>query len=160
MLDQEFQLFLHIARPYAALLTGHDKTRIANWIQILCSIHGKDCCSGMKSIRNDYIMALTSWVYWRLSTFIYFDNLFVCSYLYDLRTPGPFVDYPPLKYLLSLPDATARMNDPRPITDPTHPEAEKFLCSQMIPEDGAFCYIAVTGDLVNKVTGKDETKII
>ncbi|CAH0560255.1 unnamed protein product [Brassicogethes aeneus] len=137
ILDQEFQLFLHIARPYAGVLKGHDKTRIANWLQILCSIHGKECCSAMKSIRNDYIMALL-------------------SYLHDLRTPGPFMDYPPLKYLVSLPDAASKINDPRPITDPTHPEADKFLCSQHIPEDGAFCYIAITGELINHVTEKED----
>lgn len=59
ILDQEFQLFLYLARPYAYMLrNGNDRTRIAAWLQMLCSIHGMESCSSMKAIRNDYMMAL------------------------------------------------------------------------------------------------------
>lgn len=43
--------------------------------------------------------------------------------------------------------------DNRPLTDPTGPEASEFLSSQPIPHDGAFCYIAITGDLVTSTVG-------
>lgn len=41
----------------------------------------------------------------------------------------------------------------KPITDPTGPEATDFLASQPVPEEGAFCYIAITGDLVDSSLG-------
>ncbi|CAH1992630.1 unnamed protein product [Acanthoscelides obtectus] len=59
ILDQEFQLLLYIAKPYAfMILNGNDRTRVAAWFQMLCSIHGGSSCSSMKAIRNDYLMAL------------------------------------------------------------------------------------------------------
>lgn len=59
ILDQEFQFLLYIARPYAAMLKGRfDRTRVATWLQTLCTIHGEGACSSMRGIRNDYIMAL------------------------------------------------------------------------------------------------------
>jgi len=58
-LDQEFQIFLYLAKPYASMITGGaERTRVAAWLQILCSIYGNECCSKMKAVRNDYMMAL------------------------------------------------------------------------------------------------------
>ncbi|EFA02313.1 uncharacterized protein LOC664256 [Tribolium castaneum] len=127
VLDQEFQYLLYLTRPYAALLPAEDKTRTAAWLQTLCTIHG-EACSAMKAIRNDYIMALV-------------------GYLHDLRIVGPFTDYPPdfLEPLNKAAKKSARIN---PVIDPTGPEANQFLLDQPVPDDGAFCYVALTGDLV------------
>ncbi|XP_023022037.1 uncharacterized protein [Leptinotarsa decemlineata] len=131
ILDQEFQLFLYIARPYAYLIrNGNDRTRIAAWLQMLCSIHGKDSCSSMKAMRNDYMMALL-------------------GYLQDLRAVGPFADLPSWKTLVPLAEAAKTAAENKPIIDPTGAEANEFLLNQPVPEDGAFCYIALTGDLIS-----------
>lgn len=58
ILDQEFQFLLYLARPYAALLTNvDDRTKVATWLQMLCTIQD-DACSSMRGIRNDYLMSL------------------------------------------------------------------------------------------------------
>lgn len=58
ILDQEFQFMLYLARPYASLLHNNDdRTKIATWLQTLCTIH-EGSCSSMRGIRNDYMMAL------------------------------------------------------------------------------------------------------
>ncbi|XP_056644785.1 uncharacterized protein LOC130450433 [Diorhabda sublineata] len=130
ILDQEFQFYLYISRPYAYLIrNGSDRTRVAAWLQMLCSIHGNDCCSSMKAIRNDYMMAFL-------------------GYLQDLRSVGPFADLPSWKTLPPLAEAAKAAAENKPITDPTGAEANEFLMNQPVPEDGAFCYIALTGDLV------------
>ncbi|KAJ8982707.1 hypothetical protein NQ317_004516 [Molorchus minor] len=124
ILDQEFQLFLYIAKPYAYLITnGNDRTRVAAWLQMLCSIHGNTCCSGMKAIRNDYMMAL-------------------------LGSVGPFADLPSWKTLKPLAEAAKDSSENQPIIDPTGSEANEFLLEQPMPDDGAFCYIALTGEMI------------
>ncbi|XP_018571602.1 vasodilator-stimulated phosphoprotein-like [Anoplophora glabripennis] len=130
ILDQEFQLYLYIAKPYAYLLkNGNDRTRVASWLQMLCSIHGKESCSSMKAIRNDYMMALL-------------------GYLQDLRSVGPFAELPSWKTLVPLAEAAKAAAENKPITDPTGIEANEFLTNQPMPDDGAFCYIALTGEMV------------
>lgn len=130
ILEQEFQMYLFMARPYAAMLpNANDRTRVAAWLQILCSIHGDKHCSSMKAIRNDYMMLLL-------------------GYLQDLRASGPFEDYPSWKTLDPLVEAVKSSNRETPITDPTGPHVNEFLMDQPMPEDGAFCYIALTGDLI------------
>ncbi|KAK4886813.1 hypothetical protein RN001_003084 [Aquatica leii] len=130
ILDQEFQFFLYLARPYAAMLSnGDDRTRIAAWLQTLCTIHGRSC-SSMRAIRNDYMMALL-------------------GYIHDLRVTGPFKEYPPWTTLQPLADAAKQCCDSKPITDPTGPDANEFLAALPVPQDGAFCYIAITGDLID-----------
>ncbi|KAF5302906.1 hypothetical protein FQA39_LY02086 [Lamprigera yunnana] len=130
ILDQEFQFFLYLARPYAAMLSnGDDRTRVAAWLQTLCTIHGRSC-SSMRAIRNDYMMALL-------------------GYVHDLRVIGPFREYPPWSTLQPLADAAKQCCDRKPITDPTGPDANEFLASLPVPQDGAFCYIAITGDLID-----------
>ncbi|CAG9819672.1 unnamed protein product [Phaedon cochleariae] len=131
ILDQEFQLFLYIARPYAFLIRiGNDRTRIAAWLQMLCSIQGRESCSSMKAIRNDYMMALL-------------------GYLQDLRSVGPFAELPSWKTLTPLAEAAKNAAENKPIIDPTGSEANEFLINQPMPDDGAFCYIALNGDLVS-----------
>nr|CAH7753598.1 unnamed protein product [Callosobruchus chinensis]CAH7754394.1 unnamed protein product [Callosobruchus chinensis] len=130
ILDQEFQLLLYIAKPYAFMISnGNDRTRVAAWFQMLCSIHGNSSCSSMKAIRNDYLMALL-------------------GYLQDLRAIGPFADLPSWKTLKPLAEAAKIAAENSPIIDPTGLEANEFLLNQPVPEDGAFCYIALTGELV------------
>lgn len=58
ILDQEFQFLLYLARPYATMLTNiDDRTKVATWLQMLCTIQD-DACSSMRGIRNDYLMSL------------------------------------------------------------------------------------------------------
>lgn len=130
LLDWEFQYLLHVARPYAALMTTvQDKTRVAKWLQKLCSIRMDVACSRMKGVRNDYMMALL-------------------GYLYDLRLTGPFEHPPPDGPLETLETAMDRLKDTYPITVPTQSDVDEFLSDQPTPaEGGAFCYIAISGDL-------------
>lgn len=137
ILDHEFQFYLYLARPYAYLIkNGSDRTRAATWFQVLCSIHGPTSCSSMKAIRNDYMMALL-------------------GYLHDLRVVGPFAELPSWKTLPSLAEAAKAAAENNPITDPTGGEANEFLMNQPFPDDGAFCYIALTGDMVVKHLNPD-----
>lgn len=130
LLDWEFQYLLHIARPYAALMTTiQDKTRVAKWLQKLCSIRMDIACSKMKGVRNDYMMALL-------------------GYLYDLRLTGPFEHPPPDGPLEQLEKAMEKLKDTYPLTVPTQNDVNEFLSDQPAPaEGGAFCYIAISGDL-------------
>lgn len=130
LLDWEFQYLLHIARPYAALMTTvQDKTRVAKWLQKLCGIRMDIKCSKMKGVRNDYMMALL-------------------GYLYDLRLTGPFEHPPPDGPLENLEMAMDKLKDSYPLTVPTQNDVNEFLSEQPAPsEGGAFCYIAISGDL-------------
>lgn len=135
ILDQEFMFLLYLARPYAALmLTCEDRTKMACWIQTLCTIYGRNFCSSMKAIRNDYIMALL-------------------GYLCDLRAVGPFTEKPPWKQLKSLAEAAKDAYNTSSILDPTSATANDFLKGQPVPEDGAFCYVALTGELIQSNFG-------
>ncbi|CAG2062731.1 unnamed protein product [Timema podura] len=127
-LDEEFQLLLYLARPYAALLVcSQDKTKVASWLQTLCAV-GPKACIFMKGIRNDYMKALL-------------------GYVSELRVVGPFQGYPPQETLLSIHVAAKSAAQKRPFTDPTTKEANDFLRSQPVPENGAFCYVAITGNV-------------
>ncbi|XP_060531631.1 uncharacterized protein LOC132705192 [Cylas formicarius] len=131
ILDQEFQFFLYLAKPYAAMITGGaERTRVSAWLQILCSIHGIQSCSKMKAIRNDYMMALL-------------------GYIQDMRVVGPFAELPSWQTLKPLAEAAKLAAEHCPITDPSGSHADEFLAEQPMPDDGAFCYIALTGDLVS-----------
>ncbi|XP_069675863.1 uncharacterized protein [Periplaneta americana] len=136
MLDEEFRLFLYLVRPYAALLPNpEDRMKVASWIQLLCSVKGKDVCVGMRSLRNDYIR-----------------SLYGC--LNELYVIFPFKDYaphPPLPLPTTLTKGQARPK--KHMLDPTSAEANAFLKEQPIPETGAFCYLAITGDLLDSSLG-------
>lgn len=73
---------------------------------------------------------------------------FCFRYLQDLRSVGPFAELPSWKSLVPLAEAAKAAAENKPITDPTGAEANEFLMNQPMPDDGAFCYIALTGDLV------------
>ncbi|KAL3266148.1 hypothetical protein HHI36_010333 [Cryptolaemus montrouzieri] len=134
ILDQEFQLFLYLARPYAALmLNAEDRTKVCCWLQTLCTIQG-NCCSSMKAVRNDYMMALL-------------------GYICDLRAVGPFTEKPPWKTLPPLAQTAKETFDNTTVLDPTSTMANEFLQNQPVPEDGAFCYIALNGDLIESSFG-------
>uniref|UniRef100_T1H9X1 DUF4485 domain-containing protein n=1 Tax=Rhodnius prolixus TaxID=13249 RepID=T1H9X1_RHOPR len=75
LLDQEFMYFLHMAKPYAALISiPAGKAKVALWLQTLATIRVTSCLA-MKGIRNDYMQTLL-------------------GYIHDLRVTGPFQDYP------------------------------------------------------------------
>lgn len=134
ILDQEFQFLLYLARPYATLIpNGDDRTKVASWLQMLCSIC-EDVCSSMRAIRNDYMMALLGCVH-------------------ELRVAGPFNEYPPWRTLIPLAEAAKQSAGSKPLTDPTSPEADEFLSGQPVPSEGAFCYVALTGDLISSSLG-------
>lgn len=80
-----------------------------------------------------------------------FVFLFAFSYAQDLRIVGPFAEYPPIRKLPPLAEAAklaSASSEERPLTDPAGPEATEFLSHQPVPDEGAFCYIALTGDLI------------
>lgn len=131
LLDWEFQFLLHMARPYAALMTTvSDKTNAAKWIRKLCGIRMDLACTKMKGVRNDYMMAFL-------------------GYVYDLRLTGPFENPPPDGPLDNLEKAMEKVKySYPPLTVPSQNDVDEFLADQPAPsEGGAFCYIAISGDL-------------
>ncbi|XP_050528184.1 uncharacterized protein LOC126898286 [Daktulosphaira vitifoliae] len=130
LLDWEFQYLLHVARPYAALITSiPDKTKLIKWLQKLCNVNIETECLKMRGVRNDYMMALL-------------------GYLYDLRLTGPFENPPPDGPLETLNKAMDKIKDSFPLTIPSQNDVNEFLAGQPTPADGgAFCYIAISGDL-------------
>ncbi|XP_043489335.1 uncharacterized protein LOC122515906 [Polistes fuscatus] len=128
-MDNEFWFLLYQIRPYAASIPSPNaRTIVTAWIQTLCRLSCNKC-SKMKGLRNDYAYALY-------------------GYVRDLRIAGPFQDYPPMKYLDSLPEAARRAAKKYPLTSPFSQEADSFIMEQPTTEEGAFCYIAVTGDVI------------
>ncbi|GLV35468.1 hypothetical protein CBL_01383 [Carabus blaptoides fortunei] len=127
--DEEFKFLLYLARPYVTLMKkGKDSTRAAGWLQKLCTIQDKSCTS-MKQLRNDYMRSLI-------------------GYLQDLRLVGLFKTFPMLK---SLPPLEEFASSGRKNRSPLHPNSEEtaeFLAAQHIPNEGAFCYVAITGELL------------
>ncbi|KAI4491207.1 hypothetical protein M0802_010303 [Mischocyttarus mexicanus] len=128
-MDNEFWFLLYQIRPYAALIPSPNaRTIVTAWIQTLCRLSCNKC-SKMKGLRNDYAYALY-------------------GYVRDLRIAGPFQDYPPMNYLNSLPEAARQAAKKYPLTSPFSQEADSFIMDQPTTEEGAFCYIAVTGDVI------------
>lgn len=66
---------------------------------------------------------------------------------------GPFTEYPPWRTLPPLIEAAKAASTAKPLTDPTCPEANEFLAGQPVPSEGAFCYVAITGDLITSNAG-------
>lgn len=123
VLDKQFQLYLYMAKPHIVLLKNRQEKLLASqWIQSLCCIN-KYSCTAAKSIRNDYMMALGGYLTTGLA--------------------GPFLKFPP--FPLTSIDKIPK--NEVPITDPTHHRVEEFLKSLPKPEEGAFAFIALTGDL-------------
>lgn len=127
MVKSSRRFFLYMARPYTVLLESPaEKSRLAIWLQTLAKIRSCSCLA-MKGIRNDYIQALL-------------------GYLQELRLTGPFQEFPPLLQPLPPLAQLAKLAAKGTLTDPTHPMTEEFMSSQPKPENGAFCYIAITGE--------------
>lgn len=127
LLDAQFRFLLHLVRPYVFLLGSSTKLRACQWITKLCSIHYNTKCIIAKGVRNDYMTCLV-------------------GYLHSNQLLGPFVKYPG-DVLIPLPLAAKYQSENVSITDPTHPRTEEFLKSLSFPDEGAFAFIAVTGDL-------------
>lgn len=70
-----------------------------------------------------------------------------------MRLCGPFAEYPPFRTLVPLVEAAKIASETKPITDPTSPDVTEFLSTQPVPDEGAFCYISITGDLVSSSLG-------
>lgn len=129
LLDDEFAYMLYLARPFAILLPRADeRTKVASWFQTLCTIQPSSC-SAMKHIRNDYLTALL-------------------GYLHELRVAGPFSELPNWDPLPSLSEAARIVSGKVPL-DPCRTDADEFFASQPMPDEGAFCYLAVTGELLD-----------
>lgn len=123
VLDSQFQLYLYMAKPRILLLKNrHEKLLASQWIQSLCNINTTSCTSA-KFIRNDYMMALG-------------------GYLTTGHLAGPFLKFPPVPLT-----SVDKIQKEVPLTDPTHPRVEEFLKNLPKPEEGAFAFIALTGDL-------------
>lgn len=119
VLDKQFQLYLYMAKPHIVLLKNKQEKLLASqWIQSLCCIKNYSCTAA-KSIRNDYMMALGGYLTTGLA--------------------GPFLKLPsvPLTSIDKIPK-----NE-----ESTHQKANDFLKTLPKPEEGAFAFIALTGDL-------------
>lgn len=128
ILDNQFQLYLYMAKPQIVLLQNrHEKILASQWIQSLGCINKKSCTAS-KAIRNDYMMALG-------------------GYIANGHLAGPFLKLPPVP-LTSLAEISKNEDS---TTDPTHSRVEDFLENSPSPEEGAFAFIALTGDLYDSI---------
>lgn len=127
ILDDLFQYYLYLSKPYAAMLARpSDRLRAGKWIQALCKVD-KSSCGPMKGRRNDYMMLLG-------------------GHLANQDLVGPFEDYPP-SVLVPLDKLSLFKPNTQPITDPTHPRVSEFFREVPKPDEGAFAFIAVSGDM-------------
>ncbi|XP_025831310.1 uncharacterized protein LOC108740386 [Agrilus planipennis] len=123
--------------------------------------HEEDDVKFNSPISNDSTASTTSFtsvLYYRCQLRTSHISITISStfsrYACSLRLAGPFMEYPPWKSLQPLAEAAKLAVNTKPITDPTGPDANEFLAGQPIPEEGAFCYIAITGELVASSFGK------
>lgn len=127
ILDDLFQYYLYLAKPYAAMLARpSDRLRAGKWIQALCKVD-KTSCGNMKGRRNDYMMLLG-------------------GHLANQDLVGPFEDYPP-SVLVPLDKLSLIKPNTKPVTDPTHPRVSEFFREVPKPDEGAFAFIAISGDM-------------
>lgn len=127
LLDDMFQYYMYLAKPYAAMLARpSDRLRAGKWIQALCKVD-KTSCVVMKGRRNDYMMLLG-------------------GHLANQDLVGPFEDYPP-SVLIPLDKLSLFKPNTQPITDPTHPRVSEFFREVPQPDEGAFAFIAISGDM-------------
>ncbi|XP_062540427.1 uncharacterized protein LOC134208667 [Armigeres subalbatus] len=132
-LDRQFEFFLHLAKSYMHSLKSYPELRIAcKWIEVLSQID-RNCCARAKGIRNDYLLALT-------------------SYLLQHQLMGPFRKLPlhPLKPLMETARKAAE-NKPVNRSDGLGINSgDEFLSQFPIPEEGAYAYISLSSDLFEK----------
>ncbi|XP_055910385.1 uncharacterized protein LOC129944745 [Eupeodes corollae] len=129
VLDEQFTFLMNLAKPNVEKLFNlSDRHRGRDWINFLSSIDTK--CFHMKGVRNDYAMLLS-------------------GYLLNDELLGPFLQAPiqklvPLGDLVKIVDMNNHM-----INDPSHPRAMRFLKDVPHPTEGAFAFLAVTGNIVD-----------
>lgn len=127
ILDDLFQYYLYLVKPYAAMLARpSDRLRAGKWIQALCKVD-KTSCTLMKGRRNDYMMLLG-------------------GHLSNQDLIGPFEEYPP-SVLVPLDKLSLFKPNTQPITDPTHPKVSEFFREVPKPDEGAFAFITISGDM-------------
>lgn len=74
--------------------------------------------------------------------------------MHELRVTGPFAEYPKDKPLPPLSE-TAKLSTSRyPSLDPASNDVNDLLQDMPMPQEGAFCYLAVTGDIVYEDVSK------
>ncbi|XP_011299792.1 uncharacterized protein [Fopius arisanus] len=126
-LETEFWFLLYQIRPCAAIMPcPYSKSKVIHWIYTLCRLSAKKCFK-MKTLRNDYAYSLL-------------------SYVIDLKVAGPFEDSPPRRKLPPLAEIAKKIAEKYPITSPYNCQANSFMDAQPALEEGAICYVAVTGN--------------
>ncbi|EDS27874.1 conserved hypothetical protein [Culex quinquefasciatus] len=132
-LDRQFEFFLYNARSYLRSLNAYPKLRVAcRWLEALCQVD-RNCCARAKGIRNDYMMALM-------------------SYLLHHQLTGPFRGLPEYP-LESLQEAAKKAAEGQPLNRATGGDGHGILNQFPIPEEGAFAFISMSSGLVKKMGG-------
>ncbi|XP_015125461.1 uncharacterized protein LOC107047221 [Diachasma alloeum] len=127
-LENEFWFLLYHIRPCAAIMPcPASKSKVIHWIYALCRLSAKKCHK-MKNLRNEYTYSLY-------------------SYVIDLKVAGPFEESPPRRKLPPLAELAKKTAERYPITSPYNSQANSFMEAQPAPEEGAICYVAVTGNM-------------
>ncbi|XP_055841765.1 uncharacterized protein LOC129908944 [Episyrphus balteatus] len=127
ILDNQFEFLIRLADQNVEKLSDiSDRRRGRQWIKFLSSIDTP--CFHMKGVRNDYAMLLA-------------------GYVLNDELPGPFLQSPiekliPLDELVKIIDMKNHM-----VIDPSHPKAMRFLKDVPHPKEGAFAFLAVTGNI-------------
>lgn len=133
-LDRQFEFFLHLTRSYMHSLTSYPELRVAcKWIEVLSQID-RNCCTRAKGIRNDHLLALM-------------------SYLLQHQLMGPFRSLPshPLEPLMETARKAANNKPMNPIGELGIDVAgDEFLSQFPVPDEGAFAYISLSSDLIQK----------
>lgn len=70
---------------------------------------------------------------------------------------GPFSEYPK-EFLVPLTETAKICTKNSPIFDPESLEVNSFLSDQPVPKEGAFCYVAVTGELLKDASRTEESE--
>lgn len=127
VLDEQFAFLIKIAEANVDILSDHsDRQRGRQWVKFLSSINTD--CIDMKGVRNDYVMLLA-------------------GYVLNDELLGPFLQVP-IEKLISLHELVQIVDmQNHMVIDPSHPKAKRFLKDVPHPTEGAFCFVAVTGDL-------------
>ncbi|XP_055531331.1 uncharacterized protein LOC129722118 [Wyeomyia smithii] len=133
-LDRQFEFFLHLARTYMQSMTVYPANRMAcRWVEALSQID-RNCCIRAKGIRNDYALVLT-------------------GYLLQHQVKGPFRVLPshPLEPLVDAARKVAANKPVNRIDEIAFNEKGDFLSNFPLPEEGAFAFISLSSDMMQKM---------
>lgn len=115
-------------------LTSYPELRLAcKWVEVLSQID-RNCCTRAKGIRNDHLLALM-------------------SYLLRHQLMGPFCSLPshPLAPLMETARKAAANKTMNPVGElGMDLPGDNFLSQFPIPDEGAFAYISLSSDLIQK----------